>query len=84
MWTKKETSVSLTHIHVDAHTLQTKTFASSFTFIRNLPLFDLKGAAIAKKKMMKKFGWYKHSEDGGGTSAATVCYAVMFILRDAL
>lgn len=19
--------------------------------------------------MMKKFGWYKHSEDGGGTSA---------------
>lgn len=28
----------------------------------------LKGAAIAKKKMMKKFGWYKHSEDGGGAS----------------
>lgn len=27
------------------------------------------GAAIAKKKMMKKFGWYKHSEDGGGTAA---------------
>uniref|UniRef100_H3D4N0 Voltage-dependent L-type calcium channel subunit alpha n=1 Tax=Tetraodon nigroviridis TaxID=99883 RepID=H3D4N0_TETNG len=25
-----------------------------------------KRAAIAKKKMMKKFGWYKHSEDGGG------------------
>ncbi|XP_028309456.1 voltage-dependent L-type calcium channel subunit alpha-1D [Gouania willdenowi] len=24
-----------------------------------------KRAAIAKKKMMKKFGWYKHSEDGG-------------------
>uniref|UniRef100_G3PEK3 Voltage-dependent L-type calcium channel subunit alpha n=1 Tax=Gasterosteus aculeatus aculeatus TaxID=481459 RepID=G3PEK3_GASAC len=28
-----------------------------------------KRAAIAKKKMMKKFGWYKHNEDGGGTSA---------------
>uniref|UniRef100_A0A668A433 Voltage-dependent L-type calcium channel subunit alpha n=1 Tax=Myripristis murdjan TaxID=586833 RepID=A0A668A433_9TELE len=25
-------------------------------------------AAIAKKKMMKKFGWYKHSEDGGMTA----------------
>ncbi|XP_031660208.1 voltage-dependent L-type calcium channel subunit alpha-1D-like [Oncorhynchus kisutch] len=24
-----------------------------------------KRAAVAKKKMMKKFGWYKHSEDGG-------------------
>lgn len=34
-----------------------------------IPLLSmLKGAAIAKKKMMKKFGWYKHSEDGGGTS----------------
>uniref|UniRef100_A0AAQ6A274 Voltage-dependent L-type calcium channel subunit alpha n=1 Tax=Amphiprion ocellaris TaxID=80972 RepID=A0AAQ6A274_AMPOC len=30
-----------------------------------------KRAAIAKKKMMKKFGWYKHSEDGGGMSAPT-------------
>ncbi|CAG03930.1 unnamed protein product, partial [Tetraodon nigroviridis] len=28
-----------------------------------------KRAAIAKKKMMKKFGWYKHSEDGGGRPA---------------
>ncbi|XP_035864376.1 voltage-dependent L-type calcium channel subunit alpha-1D isoform X3 [Sander lucioperca] len=27
-----------------------------------------KRAAIAKKKMMKKFGWYKHSEDGGAES----------------
>uniref|UniRef100_A0A671VY25 Voltage-dependent L-type calcium channel subunit alpha n=1 Tax=Sparus aurata TaxID=8175 RepID=A0A671VY25_SPAAU len=33
-----------------------------------------KRAAIAKKKMMKKFGWYKHSEDGGGMSAVTACY----------
>lgn len=23
------------------------------------------GAVVAKKKMMKKYGWYKHSEDGG-------------------
>ncbi|XP_035511865.1 voltage-dependent L-type calcium channel subunit alpha-1D-like [Morone saxatilis] len=27
-----------------------------------------KRAAIAKKKMMKKFGWYKHNEDGGAES----------------
>ncbi|AWP10372.1 putative voltage-dependent L-type calcium channel subunit alpha-1F [Scophthalmus maximus] len=27
-----------------------------------------KRAAIAKKKMMKKFGWYKHSEDGGDSN----------------
>ncbi|CAK6963854.1 voltage-dependent L-type calcium channel subunit alpha-1D isoform X1 [Scomber scombrus] len=27
-----------------------------------------KRAAIAKKKMMKKFGWYKHNEDGGPES----------------
>lgn len=50
--------------------------ALGFTCVHNLPLFDLEGAAIAKKKMMKKFGWYKHSEDGGGKSAsppAVVC-----------
>lgn len=34
------------------------------------------GAAIAKKKMMKKFGWYKHSEDGGGTSAPAAAAAL--------
>lgn len=40
----------------------------------HLLLFVLKGAAIAKKKMMKKFGWYKHSEDGGGMSAVIVTF----------
>uniref|UniRef100_A0A665T8T3 Voltage-dependent L-type calcium channel subunit alpha n=1 Tax=Echeneis naucrates TaxID=173247 RepID=A0A665T8T3_ECHNA len=40
-----------------------------------------KRAAIAKKKMMKKFGWYKHSEDGGGTSAFTV---QLFLRTDSL
>lgn len=38
------------------------------TDICNPPLVVSKGAAIAKKKMMKKFGWYKHSEDGGMTA----------------
>lgn len=37
--------------------------------VSNLPLCVFEGAAIAKKKMMKKFGWYKHSEDGGGRTA---------------
>ena len=54
-----------------------------FVFTHHLALFDLKGAAIAKKKMMKKFGWYKHSEDGGGMLAVTLCYRVYF-LRDSL
>uniref|UniRef100_A0A3P9M7K4 Voltage-dependent L-type calcium channel subunit alpha n=2 Tax=Oryzias latipes TaxID=8090 RepID=A0A3P9M7K4_ORYLA len=31
-------------------------------------------AAIAKKKMMKKFGWYKHSEDGGSDSDDDIAY----------
>ena len=43
-------------------------------YLYKISLFNFKGAAIAKKKMMKKFGWYKHSEDGGGTSATTICY----------
>lgn len=55
-----------------------KTSTNSFMFIHTLSLFNFKGAAIAKKKMMKKFGWYKHSEDGGGTSALTVSYYVYF------
>lgn len=42
-------------------------------------LLDFKGAAIAKKKMMKKFGWYKHSEDGGGVSAVFLPSFIMFI-----
>lgn len=55
-----------------------------FTCVHNLPLFDLEGAAIAKKKMMKKFGWYKHSEDGGGESASppATCCGVFNILSN--
>ncbi|KAF6721167.1 Voltage-dependent L-type calcium channel subunit alpha-1F [Oryzias melastigma] len=44
----------------------------------NPPLCVCEGAAIAKKKMMKKFGWYKHSEDGGGEIAA---YTLWFMWR---
>ncbi|XP_077369467.1 voltage-dependent L-type calcium channel subunit alpha-1D isoform X2 [Festucalex cinctus] len=33
-----------------------------------------KRAAIAKKKMMKKFGWYKHSEDGESDSDDDIAY----------
>uniref|UniRef100_A0A3P9AL89 Voltage-dependent L-type calcium channel subunit alpha n=1 Tax=Esox lucius TaxID=8010 RepID=A0A3P9AL89_ESOLU len=29
------------------------------------PSISQQGAAVAKKKLMKKYGWYKHSEDGG-------------------
>uniref|UniRef100_A0A669CSY2 Voltage-dependent L-type calcium channel subunit alpha n=1 Tax=Oreochromis niloticus TaxID=8128 RepID=A0A669CSY2_ORENI len=45
------------------------------TFVHtNLPLCVFEGAAIAKKKMMKKFGWYKHSEDGGGMKLLLVAW----------
>lgn len=30
-----------------------------------MPMLCVLGAVVAKKKMMKKYGWYKHSEDGG-------------------
>ncbi|KAJ3586687.1 hypothetical protein NHX12_013083 [Muraenolepis orangiensis] len=33
-----------------------------------------KRAAIAKKKMMKKFGWYKHSEEGESDSDDDIAY----------
>lgn len=81
MWMKKGTNVSSTRTDVNIHTLKRKTSTFNFICIHNLPLFDFKGAAIAKKKMMKKFGWYKTSEEGGGMSAVPV---VMFILRDSL
>lgn len=50
------------------------------TVVLNLPLCLFKGAAIAKKKMMKKFGWYKHSEDGGGTTADISVMVTVFDL----
>lgn len=63
---KRATNVSATHImHTQTKPLNTKLNIYTFMFV-------LKGAAIAKKKMMKKFGWYKHSEDGGGTLKVSV------------
>lgn len=74
MWTKRETNVSLTHL---------STYINHNIHILDLDLIcnllDFKGAAIAKKKMMKKFGWYKHSEDGGGVSAVFLPSFIMFI-----
>lgn len=32
------------------------------------------GAVVAKKKMMKKYGWYKHSEDGGTELSFTLIF----------
>lgn len=34
---------------------------------------------MAKKKMMKKYGWYKHSEDGG---ILNVCHFHPFMFKN--
>ena len=70
---RKETNVSLIHVHTDARTFTPRVLTSVQS------VFVSEGAAIAKKKMMKKFGWYKHNEDGGGASAVTVCCCVYLI-----
>lgn len=58
-----------TELTVLARSISTPTLKTIF--------YVSEGAAIAKKKMMKKFGWYKHSEDGGGKKA-------LFIVSDFL
>ncbi len=37
------------------------------------------GAVVAKKKMMKKYGWYKHSEDGGSELIYLWCLSELYI-----